>query len=252
MGEAHLHFRNHKILPRTGSPKERKNGRYTLKNAASGDVRKRHSRELSTWSLQFPSLFFRTAQKRFPRTTSTRSPNHKSGASPHEAHEEKTALRRPHCGARSERYPVLATADALAQAQSRERIEVTGSNIKRTDTEPPSVVQVITREQIERSGATSVAELLREIPASPAAAPRTSAGAAASSGQPDRLAARAGFRRDPGPPERPRVTPAPYADPNIGQGTSFNLNSIPLSAVERIDVLKDGASAIYGSDAIAA
>ena len=59
----------------------------------------------------------------------------------------------------------LVTGDALAQAQNKERIEVTGSNIKRTDTEPPSVVQVITREQIERSGATSVAELLREIPA---------------------------------------------------------------------------------------
>ena len=42
---------------------------------------------------------------------------------------------------------------------------MTGTNIKRTDTETPSVVQVITREQIERSGNTSVAELLRELPA---------------------------------------------------------------------------------------
>ena len=46
----------------------------------------------------------------------------------------------------------LVTGDALAQAQNKERIEVTGSNIKRTDTEPPSVVQVITREEIVRGG----------------------------------------------------------------------------------------------------
>ena len=57
----------------------------------------------------------------------------------------------------------LVAADAGAQ-QSRERIEVTGTNIKRTDSETPSVVQVITREQIERSGSTSVAELLRDLP----------------------------------------------------------------------------------------
>src|SRR5438876_11711841 len=70
--EAHLHFRNQEILPRSGPPKERKNGRYTLKNGARRVVRKRHSRELSAWSLQFPSLFFRTTRIRFPRTTSPR------------------------------------------------------------------------------------------------------------------------------------------------------------------------------------
>src|SRR5215471_19028299 len=58
----------------------------------------------------------------------------------------------------------LVAVDAAAQ-QAREKIEVTGTNIKRTDTETPSVVQVITREQIEKSGATSVAELLRNVPA---------------------------------------------------------------------------------------
>jgi outer membrane receptor protein involved in Fe transport len=48
-----------------------------------------------------------------------------------------------------------------------------------------------------------------------------------------------------------RLAPAPYADPNVGQGSSYNLNTIPMSAIERIDILKDGASAIYGSDAMA-
>ena len=61
---------------------------------------------------------------------------------------------------------LLAAVGASAQqAQRVEKIEVTGTNIKRTDTETPSVVQVITREEIERSGAQTVAELLRMVPA---------------------------------------------------------------------------------------
>ena len=48
-----------------------------------------------------------------------------------------------------------------------------------------------------------------------------------------------------------RIVASPYADPNIGQSQLFNLNAIPLSAIERIEVLKSGASAIYGSDAMA-
>ena len=47
------------------------------------------------------------------------------------------------------------------QAQQLRRVEVTGSRIKRIDTETPSPVSVITREQIERSGALSVAEVLK-------------------------------------------------------------------------------------------
>jgi iron complex outermembrane receptor protein len=141
--------------------------------------------------------------------------------------------------------------DAAAQ-QSRERIEVTGTNIKRTDTETPSVVQVITREQIERSGNTSVAELLRELPAM--------AGGAAVDYDPG-----TGFQRGNATASLRglgsvatlvllngrRIAPAPNADPNFGQGTGFNLSTIPLSAIDRIEVLKDGASAVYGSEAIA-
>jgi iron complex outermembrane recepter protein len=138
------------------------------------------------------------------------------------------------------------------QAQTKEKIEVTGSNIKRTDTETPAPVQVITREQIERSGVTSVAQLLREIPA-------ISGGGTAD------FDGGTGFQRGNATASLRglgsvatlvllngrRVAPAPYADPNTGQGTGFNLNSIPLSAIERIEILKDGASAVYGSEAIA-
>src|SRR5438067_3575964 len=82
---------------------------------------------------------------------------------------------------RSELYVAVATAigagitlsavsSAWAQqiAQSRERIEVTGTNIKRVDTETVAPVEIITRDQIERSGQATVGEMLRRIPSATA------------------------------------------------------------------------------------
>jgi len=148
----------------------------------------------------------------------------------------------------------LASTEAAAQQQAQkiEKIEVTGSNIKRTDTETPSVVQVITREQIERSGATSVAELLRQVPAVGAgAATDFNSGTGFQSGNATVSLRGLGSYATLVLLNGRRLPTAPYADPNTAQGASYNLNAIPVSAIERIDVLKDGASAIYGSDAIA-
>src|SRR5688572_8393398 len=58
---------------------------------------------------------------------------------------------------------VAATAVHAQQAQRVEKIEVTGSNIKRVDVEGPAPVEIITRQQIERTGATNTNELLRSI-----------------------------------------------------------------------------------------
>ena len=64
---------------------------------------------------------------------------------------------------------MMPAASALAQqaapAQKIEKIEVTGSNIKRVDAETSSAVQVITKEDIEKSGVQTAAELLRAVPA---------------------------------------------------------------------------------------
>jgi len=145
----------------------------------------------------------------------------------------------------------LVAFEASAQ-QSRERIEVTGTNIKRTDTETPSVVQVITREQIEKSGINTVDELLRQLPAINGGAavdydPGTGFQRGASTASLRGLGSVATLVLLNGR----RVAPSPTADPNVGQGTGFNLNSIPLAAIDRIEILKDGASAVYGSEAIA-
>ena len=138
------------------------------------------------------------------------------------------------------------------QAQKVDKIEVTGSNIKRVDSETPSPIQVITRADIQKSGANSVAELLRDIPS-------------IAGGSLNDFNAGNGFARGTQSVSLRglgsvatlvlvngrRVETAPVADPNLGQGSSFNLNVIPVGAIERIEILKDGASAIYGSDAIA-
>ena len=136
-----------------------------------------------------------------------------------------------------------------APAQKIEKIEVTGSNIKRVEAEGPAPVQIITRQDIERSGQTTVGEVLRNLPINSAASfddnftgsfARGSSGVSLRGlGQKSTLTLINGRR----------MANNPFAQ-NL-QDTFVDLNSIPLAAIERIEVLKDGASAIYGSDAIA-
>ena len=144
---------------------------------------------------------------------------------------------------------VVATGAQAQQAQRVDKIEVTGTNIKRIDTETASPVTIITREEIQRSGATTVSEVIRQIPANNAGSfsenslNSFSAGAASVSLR--GLGAQATLILLNGR----RLTAYPFA--NGAQVTFVDLNTIPLEVVDRIEVLKDGASAIYGSDAIA-
>ncbi len=136
--------------------------------------------------------------------------------------------------------------------QKVEKIEVTGSNIKRVDAETSSNIQVITREDILKSGVNTVAELLREVPSIGGGALQDYDGGSGFS----RSTTSASLRNLGSIGtlvllNGRRVAPAANADPNTGQGQSYNLNTIPTSALERVEILKDGASAIYGSDAIA-
>ncbi|MFN7475996.1 MAG: TonB-dependent receptor plug domain-containing protein [Burkholderiales bacterium] len=133
-----------------------------------------------------------------------------------------------------------------------EKIEVTGSNIKRVDAETPAVVQILTKEDIERSGVATVAELLRAVPAMGGGDLQDYNGGSGFSRSTQSASLRGlGSIGTLVLLNGRRVAPAANADPNTGQGQAYNLNTIPLSAIERIEILKDGASAIYGSDAIA-
>lgn len=145
----------------------------------------------------------------------------------------------------------VATGVAYAQQQPQkvEKVEVTGSNIKRVDTETAAPIQVISREDIARSGATTIAEVLRNIPASNAGSVSEAAVASFTPG------ANAPSLRGLGGAATlvlingRRVAPHGFA---VGGQTTFvDVNSIPPAAVERIEVLLDGASAIYGSEAMA-
>jgi iron complex outermembrane receptor protein len=130
------------------------------------------------------------------------------------------------------------------------RVEVTGSNIRRVEGEGSLPVTVITRQQIEQSGATTPMELLQQISANNsfgAVSIANSVGATTLSAQTASLRGLQGARtlvllnghRLEG-----------FSGEIQGVG-GVNLAAIPFSAIERVEVLKDGASAIYGSDAIA-
>jgi iron complex outermembrane receptor protein len=145
---------------------------------------------------------------------------------------------------------VLISGAALAQQQPQkiEKIEVTGTNIKRVDAETPAPIQIITREDIERSAQTTLADVLRNVPAntgnsfnetfSNSFSPGASGISLRGLGQKATLVLVNGRR----------VANYGFAQ-NIAD-TYVDLNSIPASAIERVEILKDGASSVYGSDAI--
>jgi iron complex outermembrane recepter protein len=130
-----------------------------------------------------------------------------------------------------------------------ERVTITGSSIRRTDAETPSPVQVLTADDLKKSGYTSVSEVLRNITANGQGTLSqnfSGAFATGSSGVSLRgLTVGATLVLIDGH----RMAPYPIGDD--GQRSFVDISNIPFDAIERIEVLKDGASAVYGSDAIA-
>jgi iron complex outermembrane recepter protein len=129
------------------------------------------------------------------------------------------------------------------------RVEVTGSNIRRVEGEGALPVTVITREDIQRSGATTPMELLQQISAN------NSLGAVniANSVGALTLSAQTASLRGLGGQRTLVLINGHRIDSFSGevQGVQgVNLSAIPFQAIDRVEILKDGASAIYGSDAI--
>ena len=139
-----------------------------------------------------------------------------------------------------------AAAQDAAESRGTIKIEVTGSHILRSDVESALPVQVITREDIERSGSATVAELMSKVSANVLGLndqlsignftnPGLSSVNLRGIGSGNTLVLLNGRRV------------ANYAF----DGSAVDVNSIPLAAVERVEILQDGASAIYGTDAVA-
>jgi len=143
-------------------------------------------------------------------------------------------------------------ASAMAQDAGQgpvQRVEVTGSSIKRATAETASPIQTISREDLAKSGKGTVAEYLQTLTADGAGSLPTgfgngfAAGSTAISlrglGATSTLVLLNGRRM------------APFARADDGQKSFTDLSTVPMEAVERIEILKDGASSTYGADAIA-
>jgi iron complex outermembrane recepter protein len=136
---------------------------------------------------------------------------------------------------------VLAQDDVAVQ----DKVTVTGSRIKRVDIEGPSPISVISREDIDNSGQISVQEVLRGTSFNSFGSFKQSSGSGAQSQNLVSLRGLGGQRTLVLIDGR-RIT----GSTTFNGGAGVNLTTIPLAAVERIEILRDGASAIYGSDAI--
>ncbi|MDP2635358.1 MULTISPECIES: TonB-dependent receptor [unclassified Pseudoalteromonas] len=128
-------------------------------------------------------------------------------------------------------------------AEKVERIQVTGSRISRTDMETATPVTVFTSVEIEKTGVSTVAEFLRTNASTGGfneSATLSQAAGASSVGI-------RGFSSD----YTLILLNGRRLPKNSAGGVFTDVNQIPMAAVERIDVLPDGASAVYGSDAVA-
>ncbi|UTY56748.1 TonB-dependent receptor [Massilia sp. erpn] len=137
-----------------------------------------------------------------------------------------------------------------AAAHDTQTVYVTGSNLKRTDKEGPLPVQVVTSKDIKDAGVSSVADLLRKLPSISGDGNFDTNGGAFASGVSTVSLRGLSSASTLILLNGRRMTPAAYADPNNGNSTLYDVNSIPLSALDRVEILKDGASAVYGSDAV--
>ncbi len=127
-----------------------------------------------------------------------------------------------------------------------EKFVVTGSYIKRIDTEGPAPVQIITRETIDLSGANTVQDILKRIPSNFAGVNENFNNQGATGGAGNISLRGLGAETTLVLINGRRVAPSAAA----GASGFVNINSLPLAAIDRIEVLQDGASALYGSDAI--
>jgi iron complex outermembrane receptor protein len=131
-----------------------------------------------------------------------------------------------------------------------QRVTITGSSIKRTEAEAAGSVQVLTREDIARTGQTTALGILN----SSSAVSTDISSASSSSGSFATGSSGVGLRGLGKVATLILVNGQRIAEYGLADGAQqnfTNLDAIPAGAIDHIEILKDGASAIYGSDAIA-
>jgi iron complex outermembrane receptor protein len=131
------------------------------------------------------------------------------------------------------------------EADEIEEIIVTGSRIARADIDGANPIIEITAEDIRATGEMSLAEVLRQSNVNSFGSFQPRSGSTAQSQATISLRG-AGSGRTLVLMDGKRMA----GSPSFG-GVAANINSIPFSAVERVEILTDGGSALYGSDALA-
>ncbi|MBV8124737.1 MAG: TonB-dependent receptor [Paucibacter sp.] len=133
-----------------------------------------------------------------------------------------------------------------------ERVEVTGSSIKRVKDQGALPLEVITANQMKSMGITSTADLLSQLSANAATANTAVSSNTVFSTEGDRLGGGGNYAnlRGLGPTGTLVLLDGRRLSNQGLSGGSVDLNAIPFEMIERVEILKDGASAIYGTDAI--
>lgn len=146
-------------------------------------------------------------------------------------------------------YPPIEVVDKALEYRQFEKVEITGSSIVRKEQTQALPVQVVTRQEIQKKGVVSLTEVVQNLTNLFNGLELTQMGmnpggftSAALHGMPTGTLVLLNGKRL-----------SPYGIQNISgkERANVDLGMIPLSSVERIEVLSDGASTLYGTDAIA-
>jgi iron complex outermembrane recepter protein len=142
-----------------------------------------------------------------------------------------------------------ATAQNAPPSDQLQEIVVTGSLIKRTDIETPSPAQIITDVDLKNSGYTNVSDVLRNLAANGSGTLNQGFGQAFAAGATGIALRGLSVGDTLSLIDGQRMVSYPLSDD--GERSFVDVSAIPFNAVESVEVLKDGASALYGADAIA-
>jgi iron complex outermembrane receptor protein len=131
-----------------------------------------------------------------------------------------------------------------AQPQTVQRVEITGSSIKRIAAEASLPVQTFNEKDIKRAGVTSATDFIQQLPVMQGFTVAADSVGGGGGGITTASLHDVGEQYTLVLVNGRRIAPS-------NSGTTIDINAIPLSAIERVEVLTDGASALYGADAIA-
>ncbi|MDC8783867.1 TonB-dependent receptor plug domain-containing protein [Roseateles koreensis] len=145
----------------------------------------------------------------------------------------------------------LSGVTTLVSAQTTlERVEVTGSSVKRIESETALPITVLKKSDIARTGATNVTDLLQKLPAMQNSTNEGSAVGGETFGFAGISIHNIGETRTLVLLNGHRISK--FGGQTVtGSLNAIDLNTLPISAIERVEILTDGASALYGADAVA-